>query len=93
MKATLEHSELKQKFGRVLSSRHQCTKTSVNSLENVEDARCMVALQLAMPCPSPTISKSSSLTSGALTSWDSFKSLMTASTSWLLWITYPSDLQ
>jgi hypothetical protein len=39
----MEHSELKQKFGKVVSSGQQCMKTPENSFEGVEDARCKVA--------------------------------------------------
>jgi hypothetical protein len=43
MEATMEHSELKQKSGKVVSSGQQCMKTPENSSKNVEDARCWVA--------------------------------------------------
>jgi hypothetical protein len=40
MEATLEFSELKQRFGKVVSSSEQCMKTPENSSEGVEDASC-----------------------------------------------------
>ena len=43
MEATMEHSECKQKSGKVVSSGQQCMKTPENLFEGVEDVRCMVA--------------------------------------------------
>ena len=48
MEATLELSEHKQKFGKVVSSGPQCMKTPENLFEGAEDASCMEASLLAI---------------------------------------------
>jgi hypothetical protein len=89
-KATLEHSGLKQKFGKVVSSGRQCMKTPENSFEDFENARCKVASLLATQCPSHITFRLNYSMYEALTSWGHSRSPMIASTSWSLWTTYPS---
>jgi len=69
MEATLELSEHKQKFGKVVSSGPQCMKTPENLFEGAEDASYKEASLLAMQCPSHMTSKLNYSMSGVLISW------------------------
>ena len=93
MEATMAYSAPRRKYGKVVSSGHQCMRTPETSSRGAESAKCKVASLLVMRCPSTSIFKSNCLMFGALTSWDHSQNQSIVSTSWSLSTTCQSGLK
>ena len=82
MEDIMVHSALIQRSGKLDSFGQPSMKTRRTSSRDVERVRGTGILIQEMPCHSPTTSRSSSLMSGELITWDRFQSQSTMNISW-----------